>query len=129
MKLVFVLFLLLCAFSVGHSLRCFSCNTDKLFCPPKIITCPLTGDPEQDKCISLTKNKHKYKGCDVEFEKMLVKSVIGKSSFIDTLKKLHPPSTQSTCDTDLCNGSGKLSKKIQIVSVVAGVIFVLSHLF
>ena len=129
MKFLLILFLLCSAFSVSHSLRCFSCNTHKLFCPPKVITCKLTGNPELDKCISVTKNNHKYKGCDAEFTKMLVKAVLGKSSFIETAKKLHPPSSHSTCNTDLCNGSGKFSKKSQIVSTGACVVFVLFKLF
>ena len=131
MKFLSILLLLFSAFSVGHSLQCFSCNTDKLFCPPKIVTCPHTGNQKFDKCLSITKNDHKYKGCYMEFKKMLQKdlSLSHNKPFLDTIKKIYPYSTRSECDTDLCNGAEKFSNKSQIVFIVACVFLVLFQLF
>ena len=133
MKFLSILLLLFSAFSVGHSLQCFSCNTDKLFCPPKIVTCPHAENQEFNKCLSFTKNEHKYKGCYMELRKMIKKAVnppfLGLPIFLDTIKKIYPYSTRSECDTDLCNGSEKYSKKSQIVFIVAGVLLVLFQLF
>ena len=129
MKFLLILLLLFCALSVGHSLRCYSCNTDKLLCPPKIVICPYVENPKFYKCVSITKNEHKFKGCFMEYKKKLQKALVYNHPFLKTVKKLHPHSTHSTCDTDLCNGSGKFSKKSQIVSAVAGVALVLFQLF
>lgn len=123
MKYLLAMFLLFCAFSVGHSLRCFSCNTEKLLCPPKIVTCPAN----ENKCVSLTKDNFKFKGCNSEVTALMTKALFTISYKL--YNRLDSPSSNCFCKTDLCNGSEKLSKKSQIVLTVAGVVFVLFKLF
>ena len=130
MKFLLILFLLLCAFSVSHSLRCFSCNTEKLFCPTKIVTCP--ADQKPIKCVSLTKDDFKFKGCYSDLVKFSFFNYFsGMNENLDHRlnKPMNKLDSECYCNTDLCNGSWKFSKKIQIVSTVAGVVFVLFKLF
>ena len=136
MKFLSVMYLLFCASSVGNSLKCFSCNTDKPFCPPRTINCPPVRDPvhlklNEDKCLSMTKNHRKYKGCHSYFERLShddLRLMHWDLRKYDVVKIFKDPSTHSICDTDLCNGSGKFSNKNLIVSIIAGVVFAISQL-
>ena len=86
------------------------------------------GNPGVNKCIYLTKNNFKLKGCFSKLFKLRLEFFFPAMN-----KKLYNrltfPSSECYYNTDLCNGSGKFSKKSQIFSTITGVVFVLFKLF